>query len=196
LTVCDSCGALADDRHIRERIERLELATRLRPVHIQVLLLDAAPPARPEDYFYRVAKDRSGRSAESRNCFDELIMCSGLPQPREIGEESGLDDFQRRGLYVAYAVECPVRDDAELENAVKRAAPTLLKRLQTSYRPKFVTILSRPLDQLIPVLHDTGWSDRLILDDGKPFASPFQSISGANAGRLAERLRSALKSGT
>ena len=58
MSVCDGCGAVADDKHIRERIERLELATRFRPVHIRALLIDAAPPPRVEDYFYRAAKDR------------------------------------------------------------------------------------------------------------------------------------------
>jgi hypothetical protein len=188
VTLCDSCGAPADDRHVRERIERLELATRLRPVHIQVLLLDAAPPPRPEDYFYRVVKNRSVRSADARNYFDELIACSGTNAAGEIGEEAALEAFQRRGLFLAYAVECPVRDDAALANAVGRVAPTLLKRLQISYRPKYVAVLSESLQGLIPVLHDAGWADHLILDDGKPFASPFRS--------LAAGLKMAAQSGT
>ncbi len=53
MPVCDGCGMQADDAHIRRRIERLELATRFRPIHIQALLIDAAPPSRSEDYFYR-----------------------------------------------------------------------------------------------------------------------------------------------
>jgi hypothetical protein len=174
---CDSCGAPADDRHVRERIERLELATRLRPVHIQVLLLDAAPPPRPEDYFYRVAGNRSARSADARNHFDELIACSGTNAAGEIDEEAALEAFQRRGLFLAYAVECPVKDDAALANAVGRVVPTLLKRLQLSYRPKYVAILSESLQGLIPVLQEAGWADRLVLDEGRPFASPFQSLA-------------------
>ena len=49
-----------DAEHIRARIERLELATRYRPVHIQTLLVGAAPPARAEEYFY----SSEARSAE------------------------------------------------------------------------------------------------------------------------------------
>ena len=49
--VCDGCGAQVDEAHIRQRIERLELATRFRPIHIQVLLLDAAPPAETRRLF-------------------------------------------------------------------------------------------------------------------------------------------------
>jgi hypothetical protein len=181
VTLCDSCGASADDRHVRERIERLELATRLRPVHIQVLLLDAAPPPRPEDYFYRAAKDRSVRSADARNDFDELIACSGTNPASEIDEEAALEAFQRKGLFLTYAVECPVKDGAAPASAIGRAAPTILKRLQISYRPKYVAILSESLQGLIPVLQDAGWADRLILDEakdgGKPFTSPFQSLA-------------------
>lgn len=51
MPVCDGCGVQADGDHIRRRIERLELATRFRPIHIHVLLVDAAPPSRLEDYF-------------------------------------------------------------------------------------------------------------------------------------------------
>ncbi|MGA2717897.1 MAG: hypothetical protein ABSF78_02935 [Candidatus Acidiferrales bacterium] len=177
MTLCDSCGAPADDRHVRERVERLELATRLRPVHIQVLLLDAAPPPRPEDYFYRAAKDRSVRSEGARNDFDELIACSGTNAAGEIGEEVALEGFQRRGLFLAYAVECPVQDNAALAHAVGRVVPTLLKRLQISYRPKYVAVLSESLQGLIPVLQDAGWADRLILDEGRPFASPFRGLA-------------------
>ena len=181
MTLCDSCGAPPDDRHVRERIERLELATRLRPVHIQVLLLDAAPPTRAEDYFYHAAKDRSVRSADARNYFDELIACSGSNTAGEIGEEAALEAFQRRGFFLAYAVECPVQDNAALANAVGRVVPTLLKRLQISYRPKYVAVLSESLQGLVPVLQDAGWADCLILDegkdDGKPFVSPFQGFA-------------------
>ncbi len=177
MTLCDSCGAPADDRHVRERIERLELATRLRPVHIQVLLLDAAPPPRPEDYFYRAAQDRSVRSEGARNYFDELIASPGTAAAGEIGEEVALEGFQRRGLFLAYAVECPVQDNAALAHAVGRVVPTVLKRLQISYRPKCVAVLSESLQGLIPVLQDAGWADSLILDEGRPFASPFRGLA-------------------
>ena len=192
MIACDGCGVVADDRHIRERIERLELATRFRPIHIQVLLLDVAPPARPEDYFYRVATKRSVRSTESQSYVNELISCFGTPLLGEMEEEPAFDAFQRRGLFLAYLVECPILENAEWARAINRAAPILLKRLQISYRPKFVAILSQPLEGLIPVLQNAGWSDRLILDEGKPFATPFLDGSRWRSGRLAEGLKKAL----
>jgi len=175
LIACDGCGVVvpfADDRHIRERIERLELATRFRPVHIQILILDAAPPARPEDYFYRVAKDRSIRSARWRSYFDELASSSDTLPGSGMEEGAALDGFQRRGLFLAYLVECPVPGSADFAAAIKRTAPTLLKRLHSSYRPKRVALLSQSLQGLIPVLQEAGWGDRLLLDEGKPLPDP------------------------
>jgi hypothetical protein len=68
-----------------------------------------------------------------------------------------------------------------LAAAVQRATPILLKRLQASYRPKLVALLSQQLGELILVLEDAGWGDRLVLDDGKPFAG-----AAVLGGRLAE----------
>ncbi len=189
MIVCDGCGAYADDRHIRERIQRLELASRFRPIHIQVLLLDAAPPARREDYFYPAAKDRTIRSAESLNYFDEITGCSGKLSGSEIQEDSALESLQRRGLFLAHAFECQIQETLELASAVKLRTPTLLKRLQASYRPKFVALLSESLEVLIPVLQNAGWGDRLILDQGRPFSSPLLGdLAGSGFGRLRDRL--------
>jgi hypothetical protein len=157
VNICDGCRAPADDRHIRERIERLELATRFRPIHMQVLVLDAAPPARPEDYFYRAAKDRAVSSPEFRQYFDDLAGTSALSEAGAVDEESALDSFQRRGLFLAHLVECPIADELELARAIERAAPTMLKRLQVSYRPKFVAPLSPNLEQFLTKLRDAGW---------------------------------------
>src|SRR5580704_6928279 len=98
MPVCDGCGAQCDDAHIRARIERLELATRFRPIHIHTLLIDATPPPSPQDYFYAVAVDRSVRSVASRAYFDELMKCAGYTSDAAIQEESALTEFQRRGI--------------------------------------------------------------------------------------------------
>jgi hypothetical protein len=181
MVVCDGCGAQADDAHIRARIERLELATRFRPIHIQVLLIDAAPPARPEDYFYAVTKDRSIRSVASRAYFDELMKCAGFAADAAIQEESALAEFQRRGLFLASAIECPIRDATELEVAVRNAAPTVLLRLKSSYKPKHVALLSKPARELIGPLSEGDWKDRLILDGARPFFDPFLADPVAQA---------------
>jgi hypothetical protein len=169
MPVCDSCGAQVDDAHIRQRIERLELATRFRPIHISVLLIDAAPPARFEDYFYRATSDRSERSLASREYFDALVKCAGVAPGREMNEDTALAEFQRHGFFLIGAVECTLEGRGDPEKAIERAAPGILRRVNLSYRPKSVALLSPLTQVLVPVLQANGWGARLILDEGKPF---------------------------
>jgi len=138
MPVCDGCGATVDAEHIRKRIERLELATRYRPVHIQTLLLGSVPPANSEDYLY-----------SSENAGAEL---------------------QRTGIFLAYAVECPLPKGANASEAVRGAAPTLIKRVQFSYKPKSIALFSSAASELISALHEAGLGDSLVLKDGAPFA--------------------------
>jgi hypothetical protein len=170
MPTCDGCGTQVDDAHIRQRIERLELATRFRPIHISVLLIDAAPPARFEDYFYRAASDRSERSPASRAYFDGLVKCAGaIPGPGTT-EEVALAEFQRCGFFLIGTVECALGGDAEPERAIERAAPAILRRVKVSYKPKSVAFLSPHTETLIRMFQANDWADRLILDHGKPFA--------------------------
>jgi hypothetical protein len=172
MTLCDGCGAQADEAHIRRRIERLELATRFRPIHIQVLILDAAPPSAQQDYFYRAAGSAT-RSVASQNFFDEMAKCVG-PEPGETpAEESVLSEFQRRGFFLAYAVECPVESPDDLAAAVTRLARTVLLRVNTSYKPKFVAPISHALRALIPLFQSNPLGERLLLHHGEPFHDPF-----------------------
>jgi hypothetical protein len=170
MPLCDGCGTHVDEAHIRRRIERLELATRFRPIHIQVLFLDAAPLAAPEDYFYRAAGSAQ-RSVASQMFFDEITQCIGRKPSETMPEESALSEFQRRGFFLAYAVECPIESPDQLPAAVTRLASTVLLRLNTSYKPKFVAPISQALQPVIPLLQSNGWADRLILRDGLPFQS-------------------------
>src|SRR5579863_8482098 len=149
MPVCDGCGAQADDAHIRRRIERLELATRFRPIHIQVLLIDAAPPARPEDYFYHAA-NREDRSQSSRAYFDGIATCSGLTISPEISEEAALSELQHRGFYLAHVRECPAERTDELDEALERLGPVMIRRIEKSYKPKYIALLSTSVGKLIP----------------------------------------------
>ena len=197
MPVCDGCGSTVDEAHIRRRIERLELATRFRPIHIQVLLLDAAPPARVEDYFYRAAPDGSARSLASRMFFDELAKCAGHSASGELNEEAVLTEFQRRGFFLAYGVECPLEEVSDPGQALNRLGPTVVRRIQSSYKPKFVAPLGQAMAELIPLLELSGLSDRMILNDGGPFVDPFlgDPQNQAEFGTaLGDRLTSALSS--
>jgi hypothetical protein len=195
MSVCDACGAELTDEHVRARIERLEFSTRNRPIRIQVLFIDASPPARPEDFFYRPVIDRSIRSVASRMFFDEMAKAVGIPPGRDLKEQSVLTEFQRRNYFLAYAVECPVESLADQEAAVRRLAPTIQKRVQTSYKPKYIFPLSQPTTDLVSLFQLIGWADRVVLDKGGPFIDPFlgdpqnQAEFGTNLG---DRLHEAL----
>ena len=137
MPVCDGCGATVDSEHIRSRIERLEMATRYRPVHIQTLLVGTAPPERTEEYLYSSEKNGT--------------------------------ELQRNGIFLVYAAECPLPDEADAAEAVRRAAQSLIKRVQFSYKPKSIVLFSPATAQLLPALREVSLGARLILKDGNVF---------------------------
>jgi hypothetical protein len=189
MPVCDGCGATVDDAHIRARIERLEMATRYRPIHIQVLLLDAAPFAPPADFFYHETDDLSERSAESRAYFDALLQCTGDDVSRFSRKADALAEFQKQGLFLANVVECPV--GANLDEALGRCAPSILKRIQFSYKPKYVALIASALASIVPSLSQNGWAERLVLNAGAPFDIR-SAIASAHASSLARNVRERL----
>ena len=97
MPLCDGCGAQVDEAHIRSRIERLEHATRYRPIHVQVLFLAAAPPSKPEDDFYRAATSAK-RSAASQMFFDEISKSIGRKPGDTADEEATLGGISARRL--------------------------------------------------------------------------------------------------
>jgi hypothetical protein len=161
MRVCDGCGAPADEAHIRQRIERLEMATRFRPIHIQTLFLADAPASRLEDYFYRPLREGESRSAEAKQFFAEMMKGAGIALDAATDEEAALVEFQRRGFYLAHAVECPVPTPQELSERIAAASTTLLKRIEFSYRPKHVVPISPAVKAMIPVLQKSSIGDRL-----------------------------------
>lgn len=174
MPICDGCGGgQVDEAHIRERIERLELATRFRPIHIQVLLVDAAPAKHRADFFYDSSSDRTKRSAEGQAYFDELAKLAGAAQESGAPTEAVLAEFQRRGFFLTSAVECAIENQGELLDAARRSAPTVVRRVQISYKPRYVVLISEPTRDLIQPFKEAGLGDRLILDRSAPFASPF-----------------------
>jgi hypothetical protein len=185
MPLCDGCGAQVDEAHIRSRIERLEQATRYRPIHIQVLFLAAAPPPQPADDFYCAATSTK-RSAASQIFFDEITKSIGRKPGDTADEEATLSEFQRAGFYLAFAVECPIESPEQLATAAAQLAPRVLLRVNTSYKPKFVALLSPALQPLIAMFRNNSWADRLIPQDGAPFGD---SSFGAT---LADRLTKAL----
>jgi hypothetical protein len=183
--VCDGCGLPASPDHIAERLSRLELATRFRPIHITVLFVAAAPLARPEDDFYRPPESR-----EFFNAFLEAveIPVSGSETPDGMNQlehsTAELAEFQRRGYYLSYLSECPIStEDTDVTAAISRLALTLIRRVRFNYKPKRIALLGNNLNPLLDVFEKAGMS-----------SSTVQLIETPKAGDAASaaRLRTAL----
>ena len=170
---CDGCGVVATPEHLRRRVERLELATRFRPIHIDTLILYPAPPERVEDYFYRPAHSRDERSPSSRAFFDGVLAAARINPDDGKSEETLLAEFQRAGFFVTESCECPVEDGGTSSADLPvRMAPSVLRRMQFSYKPKHILVLSRELAPLIPIFRQAGLGENLLLRDGKPIDIP------------------------
>ena len=170
MPVCEGCGTRTDEAHVQRRAQRLELAAKYRPTSIKVLFLDGAPPPRPEDYFYCAAADRSARSVAARMYFDELAKCAGATPTME---EAALKEFQRQRFFLTYAVECPFEEQANPQGAIRRFAPTAVKRVQTDCAPSYIVPLSGSTRDLVRLFGLVGWGDRLILNQGGTFDDPY-----------------------
>jgi hypothetical protein len=178
MRVCDGCGASADEAHIRARIQRLELATRFRPIHIVVLLLEDAPAARAEDYFYWPARDGAARSPAAKSFFAEMLAAAGIPREMAANEEAAFAEFQRRGFYLADAVECPIASPDELRSRVTQAMPTIVKRVEFSYRPKHVMLIGDEVTRLAPALLKSTIAGRIVAPEAGAAESANAPISG------------------
>jgi len=191
--VCDGCGLPASPEHIAARMERLEIVTRFRPIHIHMLFVALHPMPRLEDDFYR--------PPESRDFFDSFLSALNIlpdaerrelrletaevrPRTESKGRDDGpgmLLEFQKRGYYLAYLSECPVTQLASAgqgaeasaaRECTSRLAPTLIKRIRFNYRPKHVVLLGIHLSPLIGVFEQAGLGPLLLLDRGAPLTIP------------------------
>jgi hypothetical protein len=171
---CDGCGLPASPEHIAERVRRLELSTRFRPVHIGVLFVALAPPVRPEDDFYG--------PAESKEFFDpflealEISSSTGTSTPgldSHVADTARLAEFQRRGYYLAYLSECPIPENREpAASTIARLGPTLIRRIRFNYRPKHIAPLGQELFPLVELLKVAGIGPILTLDQGLTLPTP------------------------
>ncbi len=152
---CDGCSREATANHLRDRFARLEWASRFRPIHISVLFLTVAPPPKLEDYFYFPKGLPSDPAA--RALAEDLLLACGIVLGGEDWEPA-LGEFQRRGFYLAEAIECPLPGNGEedADALLVRLAPTLLLRVRHSYRPKTVFLLSEKLGKVTAALASAG----------------------------------------
>jgi len=171
---CDGCGLPASPEHIAERVRRLELSTRFRPVHIGVLFVALAPPVRPEDDFYG--------PVESKEFFDpflEALEISSSTDKAAPGSDASaadsarLAEFQRRGYYLAYLSECPIPENVEpAASTIARLCPTLIRRIRFNYKSKHIAPLGSELFPLVELLRVAGIGPLLTLDQGLALPTP------------------------
>ena len=180
--LCDGCGLPASPDHLAARMQRLEWATRFRPVHIHLLFISLAPMPRLEDDFYG--------PPESRDFFDPFMSALGIlpeagkPAGESNGREAGtsrLIEFQRRGYYLTHLSECaPIAEhpanlgpDANAaREVISRLAPTLIKRIRFNYKPKHIALLGANLGALIEVFRQAGISSLLDFNEAAPLTVP------------------------
>ena len=150
LLPCDGCGQLADSQHIALRLQRLEWATRFRPIHIQALLLSGIAPHRNDEFLYCP----DGRfEGEARNLLSALQITTEGKSP-----ESVLAEFQRLGLMLAHVLECPLASDLtpfERRRLLGSQLAATVIRIRRSLKPKRVLLFSPDIEQIADKLRQT-----------------------------------------
>jgi hypothetical protein len=150
LLLCDGCGQLASAEHIARRLQRLEWATRFRPIHIQALLLAASAPESDSEFLYSPEAPFTGLAGDLRSALS--ISTAGK------SSEEVLAEFQKRGLFLAYLLECPVSPGTEAPEAVDlldRHLPQSVARIRRSLKPKRALVLSKDLQRFLPQLSES-----------------------------------------
>jgi hypothetical protein len=149
LLPCDGCGQLASADHIARRLQRLEWSTRFRPIHIQALLIASSAPETDSDFLYSPDAPFTGLAGD-------LLSALSLSTAAKSKEEV-LSDFQKRGLFLAYLLECPVAPGTELTETVDlldRHLPQSIARIRRSLKPKRALVLLEDLQPFLPQLSE------------------------------------------
>jgi hypothetical protein len=178
---CDGCGQAASADHIAKRLQRLEWATRYRPVHISAILLGGVSPEAAVDYLY------AGKFEGEAGLLLDAVGIS--PQGRS--PEIVLSEFQRSGFFLTHVLECPLETgrlgDPSCEALLERRASQVLTRIRRSLKPKRVVLISELLAPLAARFSSAEMGCPVLLDGGKPFDLDSSGISAA-----AQHLREAL----
>ena len=78
-------------------------------------------------------------------------------------------ELQKSGMFLVYAAECPLAA-SDAGEAVARSAPTVVKRVQLSYKPKSIVLFGAATSELIEPLRAAGLEEKLVLSGGSPLA--------------------------
>ena len=175
LPLCDGCGQAAAPEHLRRRLQRLEWATRFRPIHIQIVFLSRVSSERDEEFLYaETEKEFAGEALALLNA----VGIAGKGRPRE----AVLTEFQRRGCFLAHVLECPTEgaSQEELERLVAARLPRVVTRLKRSLKPKRVTVISRLLRPHLAWLKETGLEAEIAMQEEFPAATGLDQAVRAN----------------
>jgi hypothetical protein len=171
--LCDGCGQSASPEHIARRLQRLEWATRYRPIHLHTLLLSAVSPVKELEFLYSPDDLHGGEAAH-------IFTAAGLETVGKTADTLHAE-LHRRGLFLTHVLECPfdAKSLGEAANlAVKKPLiglltsrlPTLFTRIRRSLKPKRIALISESLDPLVRNFLENQLGGELLLDDGHPFA--------------------------
>jgi len=164
--LCDGCGQPASPQHLARRLQRLEWATRYRPIHLHTLLLGDTSPQSPAEFLYSPEQAHSGEAAN-------LISAAGISSAGK-SADAIQSEFQRRGIYLTHLLECPLEvlssGDDFLNNALIMRLPMLFTRIRRSLKPKRLAFISESLTPLIERFASAQLNCELALDDGRAFA--------------------------
>jgi hypothetical protein len=180
---CDGCGQRASAGHIAQRLQRLEWATRYRPVHIHTLLLGGVSPLDEHEFLYSPKGEFRGEAAR-------VFSAAGISLAGK-DADAVHTEFQRGGFFLTHVLECPFE---ELSGDTKELMPLLARRLsggatriRRSLKPKRVVLFSRTLEPLLDQIMSLSLGCPVVLDGGRPF-----ELEDRDGEKAAARLREAL----
>jgi hypothetical protein len=181
---CDGCGRKASSEHIARRLQRLEWATRYRPVHIHTLILGAFSPEQDEDFLYAPSGEFHGEAGL-------LLDAAGISTAGK-AREAVHAEFQRAGFFLTHVLECPMESEGSVrvdaKAALKERLAAVAIRIRRSLKPKRVMAVTEDLAPVVEKILALDLGCPVMLDHGKPF----RLESGAGVNSALWRLRESL----
>jgi hypothetical protein len=142
---CDGCGQIASTEHTARRLQRLEWATRYRPVHIHTLFLGSASPQKQEEFLYSPNGEFQGEAGR-------LLEAAAVSTTGKTAEAVHAE-FQRVGFFLTYVLECPIENESGpahvLPLLMEQRLTAVAVRIRRSLKPKRVVLISRALETIL-----------------------------------------------
>jgi len=167
LIPCDGCGQPASPEHIARRLQRLEWATRYRPIHMQTLLLGGISPENDADFLYSPEYAHQGEAKT-------VLAAAGIETTAKSADILH-SEFQRRGMYLTHVLECPLalkgkeHSITDLDALLCSRLNALFTRIRRSLKPRRVVIISEALEPFTARFLAEELGCEVTLDDGHAF---------------------------